>query len=127
MSFARLGANNGNFSHGAWVGGKATPERRAYNNAKQRCTNPNNDRYEDWGGRGIEFRFSNYKEFLAELGTKPEPQELYSLDRKNNDGHYEVGNVKWSTREEQRANSRPRPVGYRDNAGKFSTQEVVCR
>jgi hypothetical protein len=31
-----------------------------------------------------------------------------SIDRIDNEGHYEPGNVKWSTRREQNSNQRPR-------------------
>lgn len=83
-----------------------TSEYAAYINAKQRCNNPNNSRYADWGGRGIEFRFNSYEEFLAEVGRKPSPN--HSIDRKDNNGHYEQGNVKWSTPTEQSQNRRSR-------------------
>lgn len=33
-----------------------------------------------------------------------------TLDRKNNNGHYEKGNVKWSTPKEQGNNRRKRSV-----------------
>ncbi len=48
--------------------------------------------------------FENYPEFLAELGRKPSPK--HSLDRIDNDGHYEKGNVRWATRKEQSNNTR---------------------
>jgi hypothetical protein len=86
--------------------GNITPEYVAYVNAKQRCTNPNYDRWADWGGRGIEFRFASFEEFFAELGEKPEPKHLYSIDRIDNDGHYEPGNVRWATATQQRLNQR---------------------
>ena len=33
-----------------------------------------------------------------------------TLDRKNNNGNYEPGNVRWATRREQRVNQRPRAI-----------------
>ena len=80
-------------------------EYRAYHDAKQRCTNPNHKRYADWGGRGIEFRFNSFQAFLAFIGPAPENS---SLDRIDNNGHYEVYNIKWSTRSQQQHNKRVR-------------------
>ena len=84
--------------------GKRTPEQSAYKDAKARCSNPNNPRWKDYGGRGIKFLFNNFEQFLAELGRRPSTK--HSLDRKNNDGNYEPGNVRWSTAKEQASNRR---------------------
>ncbi len=81
------------------------PERVAYKDAKLRCTNPRVVKWPIYGGRGIEFRFESYEQFFAEIGPRPSPE--YSLDRINNDGHYEPGNVRWATAKEQRSNQRP--------------------
>lgn len=81
-----------------------TIEYRTYEGAKQRCVNPNAPSFENYGGRGIEFRFTSFEQFFSELGNRPSPQ--HSVDRINNDGHYEPGNVRWATRAEQMANSR---------------------
>jgi hypothetical protein len=81
-----------------------SPEYRAYHDAKQRCTNANHKRYADWGGRGIEFRFSSFEEFLESVG--PRPSSNHSIDRKDNNGPYEKGNVVWSSRSEQQHNKR---------------------
>ena len=81
-----------------------SPEYHVYAVAKDRCTNPNSQRWYTHGGRGIEFRFTNFGEFYAELG--PRPSTDYSLDRIDNNGHYEKGNVKWATRSEQQKNKR---------------------
>jgi hypothetical protein len=66
----------------------------------------------NYGARGIRFLFTSFEEFFAELGPRPEGKDangkaLCSLDRKNNDGHYQPGNVRWATASEQRSNQRP--------------------
>lgn len=79
-----------------------TPEFTAYRMAKHRCQCPTFHAYARYGGRGIEFRFTSFEEFYAELGDKPTPQ--HSIDRIDNNGHYEVGNVRWATPLEQMGN-----------------------
>jgi hypothetical protein len=79
--------------HGGYIGRKPSPELHTYYTAKDRCNNPRCKDYRNYGGRGIEFRFASFLEFLAEVGERPSPQ--HSLDRINNDGHYEPGNVRW--------------------------------
>jgi hypothetical protein len=77
----------------------------AYHNAKKRCTDLNDKNY---GGRGIEFRFTSFEEFYMELGDPPPGM---SLGRINNDGHYEPGNVRWETDLQQANNTRNnRPI-----------------
>jgi hypothetical protein len=95
----------GRRTHGATRGGN-TPEYRAFHAAKTRCTNPNQKRWMDWGGRGIKFLFVDFEEFFLTIGPRPSPQ--HTVDRINNDGNYEPGNVRWATKEEQNANQRPR-------------------
>jgi hypothetical protein len=81
-----------------------TAEYGAFTSAKERCNNPKNRRYDIYGGRGIEFRFDSFEQFFAEVGLKPSPH--HSLDRKDSNGHYEPGNVRWATDHEQRWNKR---------------------
>jgi hypothetical protein len=83
--------------------GKTTSEAFTYLAAKGRCTNPNNKDWADYGGRGIEFRFHSLEQFLEVLG--PRPKGL-TLDRIENNGHYEPGNVRWATWEQQQNNRR---------------------
>lgn len=87
-----------------------TSEYMTYQAAKSRCNNPNDRRYADYGGRGIRFLFRSFQEFYATLG--PRPTGL-SLDRVNNNGHYSKTNVRWATRKEQAANSRPKTTKTR--------------
>jgi hypothetical protein len=110
----RPGESNPNYRHGAGATGTdRIPEYAAYHNAKQRCENPNNDRYVDWGGRGIKFLFASFEQFSAELGHKPTPE--HQLDRKDNDGNYEPGNVRWATLTVQATNKRP-PIRVADRS-----------
>lgn len=98
--------------HGARLNLKSTlthgmngsPEDKAYRAAKQRCMNRRNPDWVNYGGRGIQFNFLCFEQFVAELGPRPSP--YHSLDRKNNNGHYEPGNVRWATPSEQQANRR---------------------
>jgi hypothetical protein len=84
-----------------------TPEFRAYVDARSRCVNRNAKCWPNYGGRGIEFRFTSFEQWVAELGPRPSPK--HSVDRyPNNDGHYEPGNVRWATPKEQIQNQRPK-------------------
>lgn len=72
----------------------------------QRCNNPNCSAYKNYGGRGIKvhkpwLQFSN---FLKDVGLKPDPK--LTIDRIDNDGNYEPGNVRWATRTQQKLNQR---------------------
>jgi hypothetical protein len=100
---ARFLKQNPAYKHGEYTRVKGpTVERRAYSNAMTRCNNPKYEHYDRYGGRGIEFRFTNYGDFINCVGRRPTLR--HSLDRINNDGHYECGNLRWSTWEVQRSN-----------------------
>jgi hypothetical protein len=85
-------------------GRSKTREYAAFSMAKSRCTNSRLVDWKDYGGRGIEFRFASFEQFLADVG--PRPSAKHSLDRIKTDGHYEVGNVRWATQLEQNKNQR---------------------
>ena len=81
----------------------AIPEYKSFDHARQRCTNPNHNKFFHYGGRGIEFKFNNFAEWWAVLGKKPTAS--HTVDRIDGEGNYEVGNIRWATKQEQ-ANNR---------------------
>jgi len=83
---------------------KLHPELRALKDAKQRCTNINSAQYKDYGGRGIKCFLKSYHEILNSIGKRP--SKLYTLDRINNNGDYEIDNIRWATRKQQSSNRR---------------------
>ncbi len=88
-------------------GRSGTPEHASWKAAIQRCTNPKDKRYSDYGGRGIKVceRWQKFENFLADMGERPPGT---GLDRINNDGNYEPGNCRWATASEQCQNRRPK-------------------
>ena len=83
---------------------KHLAEYNCYQVAKSRCTNRNHRQWERYGGRGIEFKFASFDEFIKHVGARPEG---LSIDRIDNDGDYEPGNVRWADRQTQNSNRRP--------------------
>jgi hypothetical protein len=84
-----------------------TPEYRAWQTMRLRCTDPSNPAYPDYGGRGIsvcERWMDSPEAFISDMGTKPSQE--YEIDRINNHGNYEPGNCRWTTRKENCRNRR---------------------
>ena len=84
---------------------------KVWDNMKSRCFNPKAQGYKNWGGRGITVypewihSFDSFYKYVSKLEHYGEVG--YSLDRINNDGNYEPGNLRWATKSEQAKNSRP--------------------
>lgn len=94
--------------HGHARKNKLTPEFRSWQQMLERCNRPKHKSYAYYGGRGITVcpEWLDFAQFIKDVGYKPTPQ--HTLDRINNDGNYEPGNVRWATRWEQAHNCRPR-------------------
>ncbi len=92
--------------------------------AKKRCENPRDEFYPDYGGRGIQFRFASPAAMgqwiMENLGLNRE----LTIDREENNGHYEPGNIRLVTWEEQANNRRARKTGYRRRSRKCSTSST---
>lgn len=83
-----------------------------WRNMKNRCEDPNNPGYKDYGGRGITIwpawsdDTTGFTTFQSDMGQRPSPE--YTLDRMDSNGNYEPSNVRWATMQEQALNKRPR-------------------
>lgn len=83
-----------------------TSEYHSWRSMIDRCLNPKNKSYHNYGGRGILLtpEWLVFEKFLADIGPKPEPR--YQLERIDNEKGYYPGNVRWATPSENRCNQR---------------------
>ncbi len=74
-----------------------------------RCYCKTDQRYMDYGGRGIKVsdQWKDFRNFLLDMGVKPKGM---SLERINVNGNYEPENCKWATAHEQRMNTRQKRI-----------------
>lgn len=80
------------------------PLHNTWRNIQSRCNYKTSPDYHRYGGRGIKVLWRDFWEFVDAVGDKPSP--LHSLDRIDNDGHYETSNVRWVLPVEQNRNMR---------------------
>lgn len=94
-----------------------SPEYKSWDAMRQRCNNPRNDNYKNYGARGIRVdpRWEDFNNFYEDMGPKPFPTA--SIDRINGEVeglvyHYTKENCRWSSSAEQRENQIE--TGFRD-------------
>jgi hypothetical protein len=97
------------FKHGHDCQGNRSQTFNSWRAMKERCYNPNNNRYSIYGERGIkvcEQWVNDFPQFLKDMGERPEG---LTLDRINVNGNYEPSNCRWADRHTQRINRRLKP------------------
>ena len=71
----------------------------------RRCYVKTRRNYMFYGGRGITVcdRWKKFDEFVSDMGERPNGM---TLDRIDNNGNYEIGNVQWTTNSKSNLNKR---------------------
>ena len=85
-------------------------EFRAWSSMIRRCTNSNDDRWDDYGGRGITVseRWMTFDLFFVDMGHRPSIR--HSIERLDNNKGYDKANCVWATPEEQNNNKRTNAI-----------------
>lgn len=78
-----------------------------FGNMLIRCNNPKSKAYKNYGGRGIKVKFLSFDDFYNYIVNelKADPRGL-SIDRIDNDGNYERGNIRFVNQAENNRNKR---------------------
>lgn len=113
---------------GNWQREREQPRKRLRNVWKammRRCTNPDYERWANYGGRGIRVcdRWLAFENFVADMG--PTYELDLTIERVDNDGDYTPANCRWVTRAEQALNTRT--VRLFEVDGVVMTLTQACR
>lgn len=92
---------------------------------KERCNNPKHRMFSYYGGRGIKVcrRWLRFKEFLMDMGIKPQGLQIDRIDPEKG---YEPANCRWVTSSQNNANRRPfSSTGFKNVAQRPSGRFVA--
>lgn len=109
--------------HSYDANGRRSPTYRSWQNMIARCTQPSNPAYDHYSRLGITIceRWRAFDNFLADMGERPSNT---TLDRRNNDGNYEPGNCRWTTKTKQ-ANNRRTNIRFDYKGRSFTLSELA--
>ncbi len=96
-------------------GGAYTVEYKTWKSITQRCNNPNNKNYDEYRLRAPRVPYS-FPEFIAAVGARP--SDKHSIERKDNNGTYDLDNLRWATVEDQ--------IFNKSNTAKYVSQNRLC-
>lgn len=87
-------------------GHRFKPEYQVWLQMRQRCTNPKNKGFVNYGARGISVcrRWDSFENFFKDMGERPFPEA--QLDREKNNRGYSKANCRWVTRNVNAQNTR---------------------
>jgi hypothetical protein len=112
---------------------KRHPLWTTWHGIKQRCNNPKNKDFYNYGARGIKvcsewatFKWF-YESIIKVIGNKPSPK--HQLDRIDNNKDYEPSNVRWATLNDQAKNKQASVVlaGQRISASEICVSYRISR
>lgn len=91
-----------------------------------RCENPKDPAFKWYGARGIMVcsQWHDFENFLHDMGSRPDG---LTIDRRNNDGPYALGNCRWVSMKIQAINRRGKLRGTSRFKGVIRFQEKCWR